>query len=429
MITYSKRFGIVLALVIVACGGFAQNGVNSPFTRYGFGQLSDQSLGGNQAMGGIGIGLRDGTQINVSNPASYSDVDSLTFLFEVGMSLQNANFSDGATKLNAKNSSFDYLAMQFRLFKRMGMTIGFLPYSSVGYKFSSTETIPPASEWDDAVTATRSYSGSGGLHQGFVGIGYGISPQLSVGLNAAFLFGNFSHQIDATFSDANADPLSRKYYANVSDLTLDFGAQYTMEFDENKKHRMTLGVTYSLGQDLHTSEAYVSNTSSADETKYVSHAFQLPHAFGAGGTYTYDNRLTVGADFKLQKFGDVRYFGEKGQLADRLKCSLGVQYLPDDMTTSFFKSLKYRFGLYYSKPYVKVDGRQAAREYGVSLGFACPIFTRWNTLGGRQFSILNVSGGWVKVDPIVDGVLTENYLRLSLGLTFNQGWFYKQKVR
>lgn len=60
-------------------------------------------------MGGIAYGLRNGYQINASNPASYTAVDSLTFLFDAGMTLQNANFKEGNIKTNAKNSSFDYL--------------------------------------------------------------------------------------------------------------------------------------------------------------------------------------------------------------------------------------------------------------------------------------------------------------------------------
>ena len=109
MIHYRKTLiAIFFALLAFPYCSWGQNGANSPLTRYGFGQLADQSLGANKAMGGIGIGLRSGLQINVSNPASYTAVDSLSFLFETGFTIQNANFSDGRTKLNAKNSSFDY---------------------------------------------------------------------------------------------------------------------------------------------------------------------------------------------------------------------------------------------------------------------------------------------------------------------------------
>ena len=55
----------------------AQTSTNSPYTRYGFGQLSDQSFGNSQAMGGISYGLRNGLQVNASNPDAlkeYADV-------------------------------------------------------------------------------------------------------------------------------------------------------------------------------------------------------------------------------------------------------------------------------------------------------------------------------------------------------------------
>ena len=431
MIHHRKALIAILCLLMAIPYSWGQNGANSPFTRYGFGQLSDQSLGGNKAMGGIGIGLRSNLQINVSNPASYTAVDSLSFLFEVGFTMQNANFSDGKTKLNAKNSSFDYLAMQFRLFRGMGMTLGFLPYSNVGYNFSSTEELPPLSDWDDPVTVTRAYSGNGGLHQAFIGVGYEVLPKLSIGTNISYLFGNFRHKVSANFSDANIYPLARTYYAEISDVKFDFGAQYSLPL--NKKSLLTLGATYSLGRDLNAINSYVSQQKLngsvviSDSVTHVRKAFQLPHAFGVGATYEYDNRLIVGADVLLQKFGETRFFGNKGELADRLKCSVGAQYYPDPTSNNFFKQIKYRAGVYYSRPYVKVNGQEAAREYGVGAGLTFPISSRWGWM--TQRSIISVSGEWVKFDPQIKGVLTENYLRLSVGLTFNERWFVKQKVR
>ena len=129
-----------LLLTMVTGMAIAQNNTNSPYTRYGYGDLSDQNFGNSKAMGGIAFGLRDGAQINPLNPASYTAIDSLTFLFEGGVSLQNMNISGGGVKLNAKNSSFDYLAMQFRLHRRLAMSIGLLPFSNVGYTVSDTQT-------------------------------------------------------------------------------------------------------------------------------------------------------------------------------------------------------------------------------------------------------------------------------------------------
>ena len=75
-------------------------------------------------MGGIAYGLRDKYQTNFANPASYTAVDSLTFIFDGAVSLQNTNLSNGTLKRNAKNSSFDYITMQFRASKWAAISFG-----------------------------------------------------------------------------------------------------------------------------------------------------------------------------------------------------------------------------------------------------------------------------------------------------------------
>ena len=56
--------------------------------------MSEQSSGIAKAMGGIGAGFRQANTINLKNPASYSTVDTLTFIADLGLALQNGNFSD-----------------------------------------------------------------------------------------------------------------------------------------------------------------------------------------------------------------------------------------------------------------------------------------------------------------------------------------------
>ena len=73
---------LVLLLTILSGAAVAQNNTNSPYTRYGYGQLSEQGSSNSRAMGGIAYGLRDKYQTNFANPASYTAVDSLTFIFD-----------------------------------------------------------------------------------------------------------------------------------------------------------------------------------------------------------------------------------------------------------------------------------------------------------------------------------------------------------
>jgi hypothetical protein len=110
----------------------AQSGTNSPYSQYGLGVLSDQSQGFNRGMNGLAYGLRDGNQVNYLNPASYSAVDSLTMVFDVGLSLQLTNFSEQGTKVNARNANFEYAVAGFRLARHLGFSFGVIPFSNIG---------------------------------------------------------------------------------------------------------------------------------------------------------------------------------------------------------------------------------------------------------------------------------------------------------
>src|SRR5690606_24812519 len=67
---------------------------------------------------------------------------------------------------------------------KFGLGFGLLPFSSVGYKLESFTTT------DDL---DKRYRGEGGLNKAFVGLGYQITPKLSVGVDAAYNFGNIQN--------------------------------------------------------------------------------------------------------------------------------------------------------------------------------------------------------------------------------------------
>ena len=133
------------------------------------GLLSDPSSGMAKAMGGIGAGLRYPNTLNVKNPASYSTVDTLTFIADLGFALQNGNFNENGVSVNARNAFIDHMAMQFRILPKVGMTVGFMPFANVGYGFSKTE--PVRRDEDGEITSTITNSGSGGVRQFLGGLG------------------------------------------------------------------------------------------------------------------------------------------------------------------------------------------------------------------------------------------------------------------
>lgn len=447
---------MLVVMLVASSAAVAQNGINTPYSRYGFGILSERSTGFNKAMGGVSMGYRDGVQVNITNPASYAAVDSLSAIFDFGMTFQNGNFSMGDLKQNARNTSFDYFAFQFRARKGLGITVGVLPLSRINYSFESSPTVLEGSE---DVTSSYSYTGTGGLRQLFLGAGWNPIKPLSIGFNVGYIWGDYTHVMTMAYNDANAFSLARTYYASLSTFSLDFGAQG--EIPLNKTDKIVVGATYTLGHKVNddafrTTSMLNSAVVESSTTDTIANAFEMPHGFAVGLTYYHSNTITVGADFELQKWNSVRFPNQdgvqtdasgmvvddafttaKGTLNDRMRISLGASWTPNPLSRSYAKRITYKIGGYYSKMYANaaspdfVSGKPT--EFGLSAGVSLPIQNR--NIWHNQPRI-NLSFQWAHTSvPYMSNLtsaaktLTENYLRLCIGLTFNERWFYQWKVQ
>ena len=403
----------------------ADSGINSPYSRYGMGILSNQSLGINRQMGGLGYGLRSSEYINILNPASFSQADTLTMLFEAGFSLQNTSFKEGGKRVFANNAGFDYVAMQFRLCKGLGMSLGFLPYSNVGYSFSQTVGAGTTE------THTDTFSGSGGLYQPYMGIGWQpfafldipALSNLSIGVTGAYLYGNIDHSIAYDFT--NSTDVSRNYNISIRNYKLDFGLQYKVSF--NKKNSITLGGTYTLGHDLAAKVTKTETTSGATNTEETrSSGFHMPETYGGGLIYNYNDQWKFGADYTFEGWSSSKFIEGEGTGINRQKISAGLEYTPVEISSNIFKMISYRGGVHYAQPYTTIIGNNGCSEYGISAGISLPFSNRNNKF---SHAALHISGEFTHLRPNGGNMISENCIRLNVGITFNETWFAKMKVR
>ena len=431
----------IIAAAFLACLAVqvsAQSGTNSPYSQYGLGALASQATSFNRGMNGLAYGFHERNQVNYSNPASYASVDSLSFIFDAGVSLQLTNFEENGNKVNAKNADIEYVVASFRAFKHVGVSFGLLPYTNVGYNFSNTQKVN-AFPSTSSVNATYSnaYNGSGGLHLVYLGAGWEPFKGFSFGANVGYLWGTLNRNSTNTYSDSYVNTLSKNYSAQVKSYKVDFGAQYTYAVD--KKNELTLGLTYSLGHNLGTEAecnliSTNSQTSVSDTTRYVvSNSLELPHTFGVGLMWNHNNRLKFGVDYQLQKWaklkypqlttvnGTTSYNLVDGQFNDRHKFTLGGDYCKGERYRGFFSRMHYRAGFSYASPYLKINGVDGPRELSASLGVGIPILNAYNNR-----SMLNISAEWV--NQSVTGMIKENMFRINVGFTFNERWFAKFKV-
>ena len=430
----------MLALALTAGTGITAtaqtNGSNSPYSRYGFGLLSDRGQGFNKGMSGLSYGMSNGKELNVNNPASYADIDSLSFLFDMGMTLQHGNLQQGNNKVNAKNTSFDHLNMGFRLSKNLGVSLGLMPFSTIGYNISNTEKMQlPTGPIDQ----TETYKGDGGLHEAYLGIGWRPIAPLAIGVNGGFMWGEMEHTVLASFSDASIASRRRQYQANINTYKINFGLQYTQKLD--KKNSLVLGVVYDLGHKINSDGHYydqkiVSGSVSNGDTLTAANAYELPHSFGVGVVWNHEDRLRVGADYTFQMWKNVKspvvtndeegklaYKAVSGQFVNMHKITLGAEFQPKLNGIRWRDYVRYRAGFSFSTPYAKVDGQDGPRSYAASLGVGLPIINFHN-----RRSIVNVSAQYEHVEPQFAGMIKENYFRICIGLSFNERWFMKWKV-
>lgn len=412
------------------------NGSNSPYSRFGLGNLNDHAQGFNKAMSGLGIGIRNNKFINMQNPASYSAIDSLTFLFDVGMTFQNANFKNGNQSINAHNTTLDYVNAAFRLAPGLGISFGFVPYSTIGYNFSESKYLGEHFNNGNTITYTNTYTGDGGIHETYIGLGWRPFAQLSIGANAGFLWGEYSQNVKQTFYENGTEStsskgLNRNVEANFSTYKIDFGAQYPISI--NKNNDLTLGVTYSLGHTIKNPARYSSYVTDGDSTNVtIKDAFDYPHTIGAGLSWQHNNKLTIGADVSYQKWGSCRmpqiindeFVSSSANYKDRTRFVLGGEYQPDPISRKYIKRIYYRFGASYATPYYKINGVNGPREIGVTAGVGLPLS---NKISSRSY--INVSFQWLNVSADSPSLITENYLRLNIGITFNEKWFMKWKIQ
>ena len=114
---------------------------DSPYSLFGAGQIQNNGFGTNTGMAGTGIAYRSEAYLNNLNPASYSGIDSLNFIFEFGCFGNVSRYKTSSMSKITTNGNIRYIAAGFRIWRRWAVSTGIIPYSSVGYQINSSETV------------------------------------------------------------------------------------------------------------------------------------------------------------------------------------------------------------------------------------------------------------------------------------------------
>ncbi|MCU0472056.1 MAG: hypothetical protein MUC93_01655 [Bacteroidales bacterium] len=400
--------------------------VNSPLSRFNLGSIEPAGSFRSIGMGGIGTAIRDNNSIYFSNPASYSSLDTNSFVFDFGLDYGINHLSEGTDNYVSEDLNFDHLLMGFPINKGWGIAIGVYSLSNGYYKI--IRTIP-----ENPIDHTGEYieynAGEGSLTNFFLGTGSKITKNFSAGVNMSVLFGSINRANQINFADYyNVFSTNATEKLRLSGINLDYGLQYTGNL--KKDYFINAGISFSSGKHCKSDyekmafrfTPYGSSSDTIPGT-YVSDdstkAF-IPGTLRAGLAFGKKNKFVAGIDYVSTKWSDAIIKGAEGYLGDTRSLLFGVEYIPDKSSNySFVKRMEYRLGGHIEDNYLVLNGKQV-KEFGISLGVGIPM--------RRTFSKANLFADYTRksVSTGADPYL-ENYFTMGISLNLYDFWFIKRK--
>lgn len=393
--------------MLLSLHSFAQEGTASPYSYYGIGIVKFQGAVENKSMGGLGI-LPDSIHINLQNPASLS---ALKFTaFNVAGTYNTVKLKNENTAEKARRTTIDYLMMAFPA-KKMGISFGLMPYSAVGYKIKKTTEF-----------STSLYSGNGGVNKVFVGAGYKIMPKLSIGADFGYNFGKIERmsQVDIGVQNGTGEINT----SEVSGISLNAGLIYKSKLN---KYDFVSSFTLSPSTNLVSKNTsfqstipLTSNSGGSKESIIADSKIKIPSKLAFGAGLGEIKKWFVGFESTFQgssSFGNK--YDPNVSFENATKLSLGGYYIPNfNSFSNYFNKVTYRAGLRYENTGLIVNTK-SINDTALTLGLGLPV--------GGNVSSVNVGMEYGKRGTKNADLVQENYLNISIGLSFSDRWFVKRK--
>ena len=433
----NKRLLGLLFIIVIALPATAQE--NSPYSRYGLGDLVPNRNMLSRAMGGISTGYADFQSLNLSNPAALGKLTSTTFDLGGEVDVRTLKSNISPDKYKSTNTLISYLQVGFPLSSpkmlrkgnSWGVSFGLKPLTRVNYKIGNSSRLSGI----DSVSTL--YEGSGGINQFNLSTGVKLK-NLYLGITGGYSFGNKNYSTKLQFiNDSIAYYVSNsETQTQIRGLFAEAGLQYDIK--TGKESLLRLGLSTAFKQKLSgkrdnieatisydgNGEPYILDTVSL--TKDIKGDILVPSNYSLGFTYS-NNNWVVGADFDFAQWGDYRYYNQQDAVQNNWTIRAGAQYYPAKDNTpakSYWSFVKYRAGFYYGPDYIKLNVNRP--NYAVTLGAGLPL-TSFQQLRRGEYVTLNTGVEIGARGNKNSQSMREGLVRINFGISMNARWFQKVK--
>ncbi len=413
-----KRIVFSICLLVSAYS-VAQEGTASPYSFFGIGDVRFKGTVEMRAMAGIGV-EQDSIHINLDNPSSFANLKLTTFA--LGGGFNQTNLKSAKESAAVQRVALDYLAVGLPLGTKAGLGFGLIPYSSVGYKIESIAT--------DATQNSSRFDGKGGLNKVFLGFGYKLLPQLSLGADAHYNFGTID---TSSLEFLSTIPVGTREINNVTLTGFNFNVGLMFQTKLTAKTNFYSSFNYSLESSLKSVNLSSISTVLID-AEFNNSLVDTSDQIETTTNLTSPSKMTLGIGFGSSKkwlLGTQISFRDAANFVNTYndfnavsygkyqKVSLGGYYIPNyNSFTSYAKRIVYRGGLKYEQTGLIVNSK-SINDIGATMGIGFPV--------SGSFSNINLGFEIGKRGTTSQGLIQENYAILSLSLSLNDRWFQKRK--
>ena len=414
------------AFLIHPVKGHAQE--NSPYSRYGLGDMISGNNILNRAMGGLSIPYSDLQSINFTNPASYAELKVTTL--DVGLDF-NSRTIRADNPLRSYTSRYlipSYLQLGVPLKKKgyWGMNFGLRPVTRINYNLNTRTRL------EGIDTVLYNYTGNGGAYQAFVGMGFG-NKKLRFGLNAGYTFGNKLYSTRLIFLNDTV-PYKKAYSSDTTrfgGLFVQGGLMYRtyvgggtyLRIGANGSLQNSMKATRDISRQTFEFSPN-SGTIMLDSVYYASGdegRIVYPGSFGFGVMLEKEDKWLFGAEFNSTGWQDYRYYGQADPLRNSWVIRAGGQFIPNVSGKKYWSRVAYRGGFSYGTEPVFLE--RELTQYLFTAGVGLPVRRNFYT---NQYTTVNVTmevgARGNKQNPI-----RETLFRMALGLNLSDIWFNPRK--
>ncbi|MGE6218481.1 hypothetical protein ACQKCH_01545 [Nubsella zeaxanthinifaciens] len=426
------KYVYVACLLALSAGANAQTTVQSPYSKFGLGNLRNSVLPQQRAMGGISTGVFRSSyinNINMQNPASYAGIGLTTL--DIGASGSLTTLKTNSLSEKNFNSSLSHVAMAFPVTLKSALSIGILPYSDLGYDFKNTVNI--GNSTDNTKAADYIYNGEGGLSKAYLGYGMQFGDHFRLGANVEYLFGNLIQSRATEFVDDPGTFNSRQQTKNsVYGFNFSYGAQY--DFRLGNKTSLVVGYSGSSSNKLNSELSEYTMIYSKDSQGNANSAFDtlavvegektkinLPLVHNFGFSIQKENKWLVGADYRMGKWSKLAINNVNQNLQDTYGFSVGGQFTPDlSAINGYFKRVDYRLGFTYDKTYIQMNS-QDIKQTAITFGLGLPL----SSYARSSFYKMNIAAEVGRRGSLNNGLIQERYVNFHLSFMLNDKWFQR----